>query len=70
MISLTGNSSFDATLLTAEGVRQQAVSVAASQSAMNSATTTFYRTILASKIANGLDCGNELIALDNLGQTV
>jgi hypothetical protein len=41
-----------------------------SQATANSSTITFYRACLASKIANGLDAGNELIALKNLGATV
>ena len=70
MISKTGNASFDATLLSAELTRQATCNVAGtSQAAMNSAHVTYYRSLLASKIANGLDCGNELIALKNLGVT-
>jgi hypothetical protein len=43
---------------------------AVSQATANTATVTFYRACLASKIANGLDVGNEIIALKNLGVTI
>ena len=55
MISKTGNAAHDATMLAAESTRQSAV--AASQATANSATVTFYRACLASKITNGLDAG-------------
>jgi hypothetical protein len=57
MISKTGNAAHDATLLAAESTRQSAVAAAASQATANSATVTFYRACLASKITNGLDAG-------------
>lgn len=71
MMSKTGNAAHDATVLAAEGARQAAVNVAGvSQATANTATVTFYRACLASKITNGLDAGNELIALRTLGATV
>jgi hypothetical protein len=71
MISKTGNTTHDNTMLAAESTRQSAVNLAGvSQSTATAATVTFYRACLASKIANGLDAGNELIALKNLGASV
>jgi hypothetical protein len=71
MTSPTGNKIHDAAVLAAEAVRQGVVNVAGtSQAAMNTATVAYYRSVLASKIANGLDAGNELIALKNLGATI
>jgi hypothetical protein len=71
MTGLTGNKTHDSTVLAAEAVRQGVVNVAGtSQATMNSATVTYYRAVLASKITNSLDPGNELIALKNLGATV
>jgi hypothetical protein len=71
MIGKTGNSAHDATVVSAESTRQSAVNVAGvSQATANTATVTFYRACLASKIANGLDAGNEIGALKNLGATV
>ena len=70
MMSPTGNKTHDATVVAAELTRQNAMAGVSTQSAANSVTTTYFRSILASKIANGLDAGNELIALKNLGQTV
>jgi hypothetical protein len=69
-MTLTGNATVDATILTAEALRQTAVSVASTQAAMNTATVTFYRSVLAAKRTAGLDVGNEMIALENLGVTV
>jgi hypothetical protein len=68
--SKTGNANVDATMLGAESVRQQSVSVATTQAQLNTAQVVFERAVLASKITNGLDPGNELIALRNLGATV
>jgi hypothetical protein len=71
MISKTGNAAHDSTMLAAESTRQSAVNVAGvSQATANTATIVFYRACLATKIANGLDCGNELTALARLGATV
>jgi hypothetical protein len=71
MPSPTGNKTHDAAVLAAEAVRQGVVNVAGvSQATANTATVTFYRACLVSKIANGLDAGNEIIALKNLGATV
>jgi hypothetical protein len=66
----TGNSSVDSTIWTAEAIRQTAVSIATTQAGVNTATVTFYRSVLAAKRTAGLDVGNEIIALENLGATV
>lgn len=69
MISKTGNAAHDSTMLAAESTRQSAVNAAGvSQATANSATVTFYRACLASKITNGLDAGNEIIALKTLAR--
>ena len=72
MMSPTGtNATYDAALIAAEGVRQQAVAVATTQAQIVTAQTTFERTILAAKFVAGLDVGNEIIALQELlGVTV
>jgi hypothetical protein len=71
MTSPTGNKTHDATVLAAESTRQGVINVAGvSQSTANTATIVYYRAVLASKIANGLDAGNEIGALKNLGATV
>ena len=71
MIGKTGNATHDATVVSAESTRQSAVNVAGvSQATANTATVTFYRACLASKIANSLDCGSEIGALKSLGATV
>jgi hypothetical protein len=71
MSSPTGNKTHDATVIAAESVRQGVVNVAGtSQATMNTATISYYRTCLASKIANSLDAGAEIFALKTLGATV
>ena len=69
-LSPSGNKPHDATVAAAELTRQNAMAGVSTQSAAVSVTTTYYRAILASKIANNLDAGNEIIALKNLGATV
>jgi hypothetical protein len=72
-MTLTGNATVDATIFTAEAARQQACNAAgASQATQSAAYATMYRAVLAAKLAASpaLDCGNELIALDNLNVTV
>ena len=64
-MTLTGNATVDATIWTAEATRQTAVSVATTQAGVNTAQVTFYRAVLAAKIAAGLDVGNEIIALQD-----
>ena len=66
-MNLTGNKNHDATVIAAENTRQNAIAVSTTQGQLNTATIAFYRSILASKIANNLDVSNELIALKNLG---
>ena len=40
-----------------------------SQATVNTATVTYYKAVLASKITNSLDCGSEIAALKSLGST-
>jgi hypothetical protein len=70
MPSPTGVKAHDATVIAAENTRQNAFAVSTTQAQLNTATVTYYRAVLASKIANNLDVSNELIALKNLGVTV
>jgi hypothetical protein len=53
----TGNATHDANPLAAESVRQAAQTPGASQSTMAAADIAYYRTAIASAIANG--CGSE-----------
>jgi hypothetical protein len=71
MMSPTGNSSFDATLIAAEAVRQQAIAISTTQAQMNTASVVFYRALLASAVANSIDAGEFIGALqEQLGVTV
>ena len=71
MILPTGVAAVDAVISSSETTRQAACNVAgASQSTQNAAYVTMYRAVLAAKLAAGVDPGNEIIALENLGQTV
>ena len=71
MISLTYKAKHDSTILLAEGARQAAVNVAGvSQATANTATIAFYRSAVASGVANSLDVGPFIFALKNLGATV
>ena len=68
---LTGNASVDSTIWSAEAVRQNAVSVATTQAQMNTAQVAFYQSVLAAKLAAGMDIGCEISALqDQLGTAV
>ena len=49
MISKTGNSAHDATVLSSKSTRQTAVAVATTQAQIVTAQTVFYRACLASK---------------------
>ena len=65
-MTLTGNATVDATIWTAEATRQGVVNGASvTQAQANTATVAFYRSVLAAKIAAGLDVGNEIIALQD-----
>jgi hypothetical protein len=71
MPSPTGNKNHDATVLLAQGTLQSVVSVAGvSQATANTATIAFYRSAVASGVANGLDVGPFIFALKTLGATV
>ena len=71
MMSKSGNATHDATIASAESVRQGSVNVAGvSQATANTATIAFYRSAVASGVANSLDVGPFIFALKNLGATV
>ena len=71
---LTGNQVVDSAIITAEGVRQAAVNAAGvSQATANTATVTYYKAVLAAKLAASpsLDVGNEIAAIqDQLNSSV
>ena len=68
MMSRSGNAAFDSAMITAEGVRQQAVNLAgATQAQMNTANITFYRAAVSNGVANGVEVGPFIRALTDLG---
>ena len=67
MVSKSYNAVHDAAVIAAEGTRQAAVAAASTQSAANTATIAFYRSLYASALANGLDVGPFIFALKTLG---
>jgi hypothetical protein len=73
-MTLTGNATVDATILTAEALRQQTCNAAgASQATQNAAYVTYYKSVMAAKLAASpaLDVGNEIIAIqDQLNSSV
>ena len=71
-MNLTGNQTVDSAILTAEALKQTAISVAGTQAEANLAAVNFYKSVMAAKIAASpsLDVGCELAALENLGQSV
>ena len=65
-MTLTGNATVDATILTAEATRQGVVNAAGcTQAAANTATVTYYKAVMAAKLAASpaLDVGNEIFAI-------
>ena len=67
MVSKSGNSTHDSAVVAAEGTRQNAMAGVSTQSAANTATIAFYRSLYASALANGLDVGPFIFALKTLG---
>ena len=65
-MTLTGNATVDATIWTAEALRQQTCNAAgASQATQIAAYVTYYKSVLAAKLAASpaLDVGNEIYAI-------
>jgi hypothetical protein len=62
-----GNSTHNATVSVAEGVRQAAASTATTQAQIIASEITFYRACLASGLANSVGIGPYLAALRQLG---
>jgi hypothetical protein len=61
---LTGNTTVDAAIETAEAARQQSCNAAgASQTTCNAAYVTYYKAVMAAKLTAGLDTGNEIFAI-------
>jgi hypothetical protein len=54
----------------AEVARQAAMVAGVSQSAANSASITFYKSVITSAVNNSVDIGPFIHALRNLGQAV
>jgi hypothetical protein len=68
---LTGNSTVDPLIQSAESIRQGVVNGASvTQAQANTATVTYYKSVLSAKLASGLDIGNEIAALKSLATTV
>jgi hypothetical protein len=71
---LTGNSTVDALITTAEALRQQTCNAAgASQATQNAAYVTYYKSVISAKLAASpsLDIGNEISAIqDQLNSSV
>ena len=71
---LTGNATVDALITNAEALRQAACNAAgASQATCNTATITYYKSVMAAKLAASpsLDIGNEIFAIqDQLNSSV
>ena len=71
-MTLTGNSTVDALIQSAEATRQGVVNGASvTQAQANTATVAYYRSVLAAKLAAGLDVSNEIFAIqDQLNSSV
>jgi hypothetical protein len=63
----SGNVTHDANCATAESTRQVAVATAANQAAVRAAEITYFRTRKASALANGIQPGQFIAALYELG---
>jgi hypothetical protein len=69
-LSKTGKSSHDLTVSAADATMQTAVAVATTQAQASAACLVYWRAVLASAIANGLDQGPFIFAIQSLGKTV
>jgi len=73
-MTLTGNSTVDATIQAAEATRQGVFNAAGcTQAAANAASVVFYKAVMAANLAASLalDVGNEIIAIqDQLNTSV
>jgi hypothetical protein len=70
MMSRSGVTAFDNDVRDAEVARQAAMVAGVSQSAANSASITFYKSVITSAVNNSVDIGPFIHALRNLGQAV
>ena len=70
MMSQSGVTAFDNDVRDAEVARQAAMVAGVSQSAANSASITFYKSVITSAVNNSVDIGPFIHALRNLGQAV
>jgi hypothetical protein len=70
MMSRSGVTAFDNDVRDAEVARQAAMVAGVSQSAANSGSITFYKSVITSAVNNSVDIGPFIHALRNLGQAV
>jgi hypothetical protein len=70
MMSRSGVTAFDNNVRDAEVARQAAMVAGVSQSAANSGSITFYKSVITSAVNNSVDIGPFIHALRNLGQAV
>ena len=70
MMSRSGVTAFDNDVRDAEVARQAAMVAGVSQSAANSASITFYKSVITSAVNNSVDIGPFIHALRNLAQAV
>ena len=70
MMSKTGVKAHDDTVVATESTRQAAMVAGVSQATASAAFVSFYRSVLASCISNGLNAGPPIAAITNLGKTV
>ena len=70
MMSQSGVTALDNDVRDAEVARQAAMVAGVSQSAANSASITFYKSVITSAVNNSVDIGPFIHALRNLGQAV
>jgi hypothetical protein len=70
MMSRSGVTAFDNDVRDAEVARQAAMVAGVSQSAANSGSITFYKSVITSAVNNSVDIGPFIHALRNLGHAV
>ena len=70
MMSRSGVTAIDNDVRDAEVARQAAMVAGVSQSAANSTSITFYKSVITSAVNNSVDIGPFIHALRNLGQAV
>jgi hypothetical protein len=69
MVYLTGNLTFDLAQAAAESTRQVAVAAATTQAAATAANKTYFTTVIAAGLANGISVQAEQQALNAINST-